>query len=708
MRYYVGVDVGGTFTDFFIISEEGKQYYSKTFTTPHDPSFSFITGLKNIAVERGISINEFVEAIDLIVHGTTMATNALLTGRYSKAALLCTKGFRDVLEIRRGLKSEFGDPMQMYNVHMRPPSPVIPRRLRLGVKERVTSEGRVIKPVSLAEIKKYLHLLEKENINSIAVCFLHSYANDINERKAAQLIRKIRPDLDLTISSELLPKVGYYERTSTTALNAVLNPIMKEYLTNLTLRLKSLNFKGTLLIMQSNGGVTTPDMATQRSVTTISSGPAAGPVACLFYASTLSKRDIICTDMGGTSFDVSILVEGRVAMVDESEFAGYKIALPTVDVISIGAGGGSIAWVDEGGMLHVGPQSAGSDPGPACYGRGGTKPTVTDANVLLGYIDPYKFLGGRFRLDINAARKSLNILADSMGCDTVTASEAIYNIVNANMSDAIRLATIKRGHDPRKFMMIAAGGAGPLHAASIADQLEIPIVLVPNSSAIFCAMGLLMSPLRYEQMKTYRILISKLNPDEIRKIIHTMMANGEKRVLAPNKDVQMSSEIYVHAKYVGQYHEIAIPISPIEINDPTLAEIIAGRFNSLHKRLYGWNMLGQPLEIVNLRVATIGVVVKPSFKLSEKTAIDVSEACHGKREIILNGQQVAVQAYEGSKLRFGHELSGPAVVDHDMTTVLIPDGFDLIVDAYNSFLIFKEDVREEVIGYMEGLKAGAD
>ncbi|MCX7170112.1 MAG: hydantoinase/oxoprolinase family protein, partial [Proteobacteria bacterium] len=480
MNYRIGVDVGGTFTDFLLIDSAGVSSVFKTSSTPKDPSIGVLDGLAEMAKYVGLSLQEFAAKIDLIVHGTTVTTNAVLTGNGVKTGLLTTAGFRDILEMRRGYREE------IYNNKLTPPKPLVPRDLRLPVTERINAAGEVVTPLDMASLRAAATQLKQEKVAAVAICFMHSYANPVHEQAAKKVVAEILPEAYLTVSSELLPQARMYERVSTAALNCYIGPILKRYLTALQLNLKNIGFTGVLLIMQSNGGVATPESTADTAVMTLLSGPASGPVAGIAFAGVQGFENCMTVDMGGTSFDAAVVQKGVPLLRSEGWINRQRLALPMLDIHTIGAGGGSIGWIDDGGLLRMGPQSAGADPGPACYGRGGKLPTCTDANLVLGYLDPNYFLGGRMKLDLAAARQAIEThIAKPLKLSLEDAAAGMYHVMNINMAAGLREITVSRGIDPREYPLVVAGGAGPIHGALIAQELEIPLILVPKESSIF-------------------------------------------------------------------------------------------------------------------------------------------------------------------------------------------------------------------------------
>ncbi|MFV2039536.1 MAG: hydantoinase/oxoprolinase family protein, partial [Acidimicrobiales bacterium] len=457
MTCKLGVDVGGTFTDFFLWTEDGSVSTYKTLSTPADPSVGVLDGLQHIAEDQGIDLAEFAGRITTIVHGTTVTTNATLTRNGAKTGLLTTRGVRDALEMRRGVREE------QYNNRLTNVVPLVPRYLRAPVTGRLDYKGVEVDGLDLDDVRAATELFANEGVEAVAICFMNSFANQAHEQAAAEVVRAELPDAFLSVSSEVLPTIRFYNRVSTTVLNSYVGPILRDYLVSLTDKLAGIGFTGVLLIMQSNGGVALPGVSVTRPAATLLSGPAGGPKAAAAYTRAAGSDDCIVVDMGGTSFDASLVRSGEAAMYQESDVARLRIALPMLAIITIGAGGGSIGWIDEGGLLRMGPQSAGADPGPACYGRGGELPTCTDANVVLGYLDPAYFAGGTIALSADEARKAITArIGEPLGVQVEEAAAGMYRVINTNMAHGVREITVERGLDPRDFPMVVAGGAGSL------------------------------------------------------------------------------------------------------------------------------------------------------------------------------------------------------------------------------------------------------
>ena len=518
MTYRLGVDVGGTFTDLVLHEVESNRLeFAKTPSTPADQSEGVTTGALQLVNRLGIS----PQAIAFFIHGTTVATNTLLERKGARTALIVTRGFRDVLQIGRQ------DRPDLYDWTIRRTEPIVPRRLRFEVTERVLHTGEVIEPVSDADVAGIVRRLEEEQVEAVAVCLLHSYAHPAHERQVGEAIRKALPDITLSISSEVAPEFKEYERMSTASINAFVAPVMERYLRSLQASIEAQGIDSDLHIMQSNGGTMSADAAVEKPVHTILSGPAAGVIGSVGLAAQAGELNTISVDMGGTSFDISLCYQGEVRRTQDSEIDRLPIKVPMVDIHTLGAGGGSIAWIDPGGALRVGPHSAGAAPGPACYGQGGAEPTVTDANLLLGRLSQDAFLGGLMKLDIGLARDAVrDRIAEPLGLGLQEAAEGIVRVVNAGMIKGIRVVSVAKGYDPREFTLVTFGGAGPLHAAELASELNIPKVLVPIAPGVTSALGLLMADLRHDLVRTVLLSSAEAKPSDLGEVYSGLEGRG--------------------------------------------------------------------------------------------------------------------------------------------------------------------------------------
>lgn len=689
MAYRIGVDVGGTFTDFLLSNEAGEFAVYKVSTTPQNPAEGVFNGLMNMALDKGLALEEFIAQVEIIVHGTTVTTNAALTGKGARTALITTAGFRDAMQMRRGIREE------QYNNRYLAPPPLVARDRCFPVKERVSVGGEVLTGLETESLVESLDRCREDNVEAIAVCFLHAYANDKNEQQAKKVIEEICPGVYLTLSSELLSQVRFYDRISTTVLNSYVGPILRDYLTNLTAKLESSGFNGILLIMQSNGGVTSPQDASCNAVCTLLSGPSAGPIAGIAYADTHDFADCITIDMGGTSFDVALVKDRSPLVVTDGSINRYRSAMPMVAIHTIGAGGGSIGWIDEMGLLQMGPQSAGAEPGPVCYGRGGMLPTCTDANLLLGYLNQDYFLGGKMSLDYDGACKAVKEkLAGPLGLDEVEVAAGMFRIINANMADGIREVSVRKGYDPREFPLVVAGGAGPIHAGMIALELEIPTVLIPRESSIFCAAGMLLSNLRHDYVRSLNVVLTSLSPDEQDLMVDYFMRmkeEGERQLLEEGIEAARIEHTFSgDMRYLGQYHEINVTFMEEEIKTLSLQEVCR-RFHQDHDRLYGYSLEEEEaaIELVNLRVSSLGITKKPHFRSRRVTAGSRNDALRGRRPVYCPEQKgfAELEVWDGDRLPEGTKLEGPVIVEQVNTTIFVPAQYTLQLDNFGNFMM---------------------
>ncbi len=696
MSFKVGIDVGGTFTDFIVAGDGQEALIHKVLSTPEDPSLAVIQGLREIAplLMPDAMFADFVGAIGTIVHGTTVTTNATLTHTGARSALITTRGVRDALEMRRGVRE------RQYDNRYTNVKPLVPRYLRAGVGGRLDRNGAEVEPLSLDDIERAIDLFEQEKIEAISICFMNAFADSTHERAAAELVRKRLPGAYLTVSTQLLPTIRFYERVSTTVLNSYVGPKLNHYLNNLVGALKDIGFDGVLLIMQSNGGVMSPQVAREKAALTLLSGPAGGPGAGLFYANALGADRCITTDMGGTSFEASVAI-ATPATVTDGEIARHKIALPLLDIHTIGAGGGSIAWLDEGGILRMGPQSAGAAPGPACYGKDGILPTTTDANLILGYLDPDYFAGAKMPLDIAAAHRAIEThIAKPMGLSVEAAAAGMYRVACNNMAQGVREVTIKRGYDPREFPFIAAGGAGPIHSCLICSELEIPLQIVPRSSSVLCAFGMLLCELKHDYVRTVVSRLDGLDWDRLDAILTEMQGEGED-VLTQERIPQARRRHVVKfdCRYLKQYHEVSfeVPLAAIERRD---AAAIARSLHGEHNRLFGYTLEAEatPIELINVRLQAIGAIEKRAHPEERYHREDAGHALKGQRRLYIpeTGSFQTARIYDGHRLRYGNRIDGPALIETVTTAIFVSAGFDCLVDRFGSFALYRKG-REDLV-----------
>lgn len=693
MSYRIGIDVGGTFTDFLLLDEQGNAEIYKTLSTPTEPSIGTMAGLEEMATSRGAKLADFLPGVSLIVHGTTITTNMVLTRRYAKTGFITVKGFRDYLNERRGMKRTLYTPKES------PPHPIVPRRLVQVVEGRIDCEGKEFIPLNEKDVYAAVEVFKKEKVEAIAVNLFFSFLNPSHELRVKEIIEKEMPGIYVCLSHQVLPQVRIYERGSTTVFNACVAPGLRAYITNLTRRLQENGFKGVLLLMQSNGGVMSPEVAMDFAVNTLLSGPAGGPKAGLFYAETHGIDDIITVDMGGTSFD-SCLIKGREPEITvENEVGEYRIAVSSLAIHTIGAGGGSIAWLDSG-ILKVGPQSAGADPGPACYGLGGEEATVSDANLVLGYLNPDYFLGGKMKVYPDKAKKVVGVnIAQPLSLDEFEAAFGIYKIVNTNMAQGVRVASVARGYDPRMCALIVAGGAGPIHACDIARELEMQLMLVPKASSVFCATGMLMSDLRHDYVRVYYSEVGRgdIDTDAINSRLVEMKDEGvatlAKEGIPPDR---MNFTYSVDLRYVAQFNEIDIPL-PLTDGRFTLDDLpeLQRAFDEKHDVLYGYNLPGTTLELICIRVRAEGITEKPKLKELPFMGEDSSPAIKTRRKIYYDTGFITVPIYDGTKMGHGYNLSGPAIIEEPTTTILVTPDYQVTCDKYGDYLIYPKGASLE-------------
>ena len=693
----IGIDVGGTFTDFLLAEDDGTSSIFKVLSTPGDPSVGLMNGLREMSSSKGMSLEDFIRNVEIIVHGTTVTTNAVLTYSGAKTGLLTTKGLRDALEMRRGIREE------QYNNRYTNVKPLVPRYLRCPVEERLDYRGDEITELNEQDVRSAVDLFRKEGVEAVAICFMNSFANNAHERSAARIVREKMPGSYLTVSSDILPSIRFYDRISTTVLNSYVGPILRSYLTSLTKKLDHIGFGGILLIMQSNGGVISPEIAMENAAVTLLSGPAAGPVAGIAYTEIQGYNDCITVDMGGTSFDAALIRNKNPLITTEGEINRLRLALPMLGIVTIGAGGGSIGWIDEGGLLRMGPKSAGSLPGPVCYDRGGELPTCTDADLVLGYLNPEYFAGGKMPLNFEKARSAIEgNIAKKLGLSVEEAAAGMYSVINTNMASGVREVSVKKGYDPREFPLVVAGGAGPIHACEIAHELEIPVIIIPKESSIFCAAGMLMSDLKHDFVKTYAARFDQMDTDYFRNLFKEMEEEGNRLLESENIEAENIEQFFsLDMRYVKQYHEVTVPITSREILDGNFDSMIA-KFHPEHNRLYGYSLEREetPVELINMRLTMIGRTEKPRFMEEEYSGEDPAAALKGKRKAYIPGlkQYREINVYDGFKLRYGNIVNGPAIIEQVNTTTFVTPEYRVASDRYGSYTMYLKDREDEFKG----------
>lgn len=679
----VGIDIGGTFTDLFVVEDGSAGRIYKSPTTPHDPSEGLLNSLLKAADAAGESLEEFLGGVSTIVHGTTIATNAVLTHQGAKTGFVTTQGFRDLLNMRRGIRGRQNDSKYA------PPAPLVSRDLIAPVRERTDVSGNEVTELNEGDVRAAAQLFREQGVEAVAVSYLWSFLDPSHERRTAEILREELPGVFVTTSSEVLPQIRAYERHSTTALNAFVGPKLQNYLANIKRQLSERGFAGTLLIVQSNGGVMSPEIASAMAVNALMSGPAAAPEAALQYARRHGSEDVITVDMGGTSFDVALVSGGEPLLTSDSEVGGYRVALPMLDIHTVGAGGGSLVWVDSGGILRVGPQSATATPGPACYGRGGTEPTTTDADLLMGYLNPEMFGDGAFSLDVEAARRAVEEkVAKPLGLSVTEAVEGIYRVVNATMAEAVNEVSVKRGFDPREFTLVVAGGAGPIHAVPIAQELGITRIIVPRESSVFCAVGTLLTDLKHMYARTFVSEVASLNLAKVSEVYREMRDEAIITLRSENVAPESIDLVFTaDMRYVGQFDEIEIPVTFHDELDRAALEQLVADFEEKHESLNGYSMSGEGTELINVRLTAFGRSTKPTLAEEPPAGPDPSAAHKGTREAIFSGTRVPVDVYDGLALRRDNRVSGPAIIEQPTTTVVLIEGYVLTVDAQGTYVI---------------------
>lgn len=678
MGYRLGVDVGGTFTDLVQVQDEtGAYYHAKTPSTPADPSLGVLEGLRLIAKNSGISPDQ----LSHVLHGTTVATNAVLEGKGARAGLLTTEGFREILHLAR---SQTPGPLAGWMIMVKPEPPASLEDTR-EVHERMDARGNVITSLDEEQVRAAVSDLTSKGIESLTVSLINSYANPAHERRIKEIIHELHPDLPVTISSDVLPEFREYERTLTACMNSYVRPRVQRYMRNLDEQLRSEGMRGEINILRSDAGLMTVDVAKENPVYAILSGPSGGVAGALFVARKAGYPNILTFDMGGTSTDVSLCEQGQPTIARETMLGFFRVKVPSVNVHSVGAGGGSIAHVPElTGALRVGPQSAGAEPGPACYGKGGEEPTVTDANVVIGHLPPH-LLGGEMQLDVAAARTAVSKIATAVGLSIEEAAQGILDIVNEHMAGALRLVSVQRGYDPRNFALVAFGGAGPMHANAVAKVMGSFPVIVPPAPGLLCATGDLVADFRQEFARTFIRVTEDVEVSEVQHILSTLAGDAVNWMEGIDRERQFLT-YSADMRYYRQGYEIPVTFEPAELRIGGL-DLLVERFSQLHEQYYGFRMEGTRTEIVNLRVVAVGKMNEPLLPEAELEGPDASSARTESHQVYFGGEWLPTTIYDRGKLRPGNIIPGPAIVtEFDSTTVILP-GYQGIVDRFFNILI---------------------
>jgi N-methylhydantoinase A len=688
--YRVGVDIGGTFTDLILVDgQTGDFTVGKALTTPAEPSRAVEAVLRDALERAGVP----ADRVSQVIHGTTLVTNSIIERNGAKTALLTTKGFRDAVEIGREHRYD------LYDLFLEMPRPLVPRYLRLEVDERLLANGEVVKAPDLGELEPLIVEMRDKGVEAVAVCLLHSYVNPEHERQVAELIERVAPELRVSISSDVVPEIREYERTSTTIANVYVQDRVDRYLHDLEQRLRDLGFKGQLFVMFSSGAIGTIDTATRFPIRLLESGPAAGALATAYYGGLIGLSDLMSFDMGGTTAKLCVIDKGEPLTANDFEVdriyrfkrgSGLPVKVPVIEMIEIGAGGGSVARIDSLGLLKVGPDSAGAEPGPVCYGQGGTEPTVTDADLVLGYLDPEFFLGGRMRLDRAAAERAIQErIADPLKLSVAEAAWGIHQIVNESMANAARVHAIERGKDPRAFPLFAFGGAGPVHAYRVAEVLHSPAMIAPFGAGVTSTVGFLAAPLAFDFVRTSYGRLDHLDWTSVNEIYDEMESNGrsilrESGVAEADVTIQRSADF----RYVGQGYEVRVPVPAGALSEPSGPRMVKA-FEEVYRRLYGREGPAVGIEIVNWRLLASGP--RPDLRLQpdgvESGGPDAARK--GKRPVYHPeyGEHRATPVYDRYRLAPGTSFAGPAIVEERESTVVVGPRGTISIDRFRNLRV---------------------
>ena len=685
MSVRIAVDIGGTFTDATLIDEEsGNVSIAKVLTTPSDPSEGFMKAVDRVLAAGKVGATQ----VGFVIHATTVATNSIIEGKIARSGFVTTDGFRDLLEIARQVRPT------LYDTQFEKAKPLVPRDRAVVVRERLGPKGEVLLPLDEASVREAAAILRREEVQSVAVCLLHSYVNPEHEQRVGAILAEELPGIPISLSAEVAPEFREYLRASTTVINAVIRPIVERYLERIEGRLEAAGVRAQLLVMQSSGGVFSSAAARRNPVFMVESGPAAGVIASAYLGETLGRPDILSFDMGGTTAKVGLIRDGHPSVtknynvgghasagIGGLSLSGYPVRTPVVDLVEIGAGGGSIAWVDSGGLLRVGPQSAGADPGPVCYRRGGVEPTVTDANVVLGRLNPVYFLGGEIGLDVKGAARAIEEhCAGQLGLSVTEAAHGIIEIANAAMVNALHLISVQRGFDPRDFVLVGFGGAGPVHANALARDAQMPTLLIPRSPGIFSATGLLTTDLKRDSAVTIMRPLDTLDAAQAEAMFVRLEQRGREElqgegVAAAAIECLRQTDL----RYVGQSYELTIPAG----------EGLLERFHAEHDRTYGFNAPAEPVEVVSLRLTCIGRIAKPRPSRLDTGGPVVPKQ---RRPVYFAeaGEYVDCPIYDRYALPAGAVLTGPVVIEEFDSTTVVHPSFTARVDDTGNLIIEKE------------------
>jgi N-methylhydantoinase A len=684
MGYMIGVDVGGTFTDFSVFHREsGELFHFKHSSTPEDPSGAIVEGIKKILEMKNAKSVD----VDYLAHGTTVSTNALIEKKGAKLGLITTRGFKDLMEIGRQNRPS------LYNLLAQKPEPLILPGMNFGVTERIRFDGSIETPLDEDDVRKTIKLLKSRGTEAIAVCTLFSFLNPIHEKRIAEIIGEEYPDIYVTTSSNLAPEFREYSRMSTTVLNSYLGPVMKKYVRNFRDSIKNIGITVEPYVTQSNGSIISIKETIDCPVKTAVSGPSAGVIGAVYIGRQCEADKIITFDMGGTSADISLIENYKPQISNERNVEGFPARIPMINIVTIGAGGGSIAKVDEGRALKVGPESAGAIPGPACYNRGGTLPTVTDANIILGKLNQRKILNGRMDVVIENAYAAIDKhITAKLGINRHAAANGIISVVNSNMVRAIRSVSVERGYDVREFTLLAFGGAGPLHACEVADQLGIRKVLIPPSPGTLCSLGLLMADTKFDLSQTKIMAGNSSNLREMRRQFAELVEAGT--ALLDREKIPQERRCFtgsVDIRYVRQNFEINIPVPEGEMDEKKLDQVIAA-FHKEHKRSYGYCNEKVPVQLINFRISAIGIIDKPGLsEVPRVRGVSAPEPFEKRRVLFLDQTEyIEIGVYSRSDFKPGSSLEGPVILEQMDSTLVVPPNWKLNADNYENLKLIRE------------------
>jgi N-methylhydantoinase A len=682
----LGIDIGGTFTDLVLLDESnGMMYFGKTLTTYPDPTLGIINGVNGLMQQH----NKAFENVNTLVHGTTLVTNAVIERKGAKTALITTKGFEDVLEIGREMRYD------IYDIFITMPKPLVPANLRKGIAERMDKNGNIINALKIVEAKKILLQLQKDGVQSVAVSLLHSYANNQHEKAIGKLIEQKFPNISYSLSCEVMPEIREYERTSATVMNAYVQPLTNQYLKNLSKKLNVLGFAGIIHIMNSAGRLTTIEGAQKTPVHLLESGPAGGTMAGVYYARLMGKKDLLAFDMGGTTAKASMIrnllpeITNHFEAAREKRFkkgSGLPVRIPVIDMIEIGAGGGSIAQINHLGLLTVGPQSASSNPGPACYNNGGLQPTVTDADLILGFLNEDYFLGGTMQLQKKLAIAAIkNKIAKPLGISVEAAAWGIHRIVNESMANAAKVHIIEKGLDPRAFSMLAFGGAGPVHAFNVARLMHSPQLIIPSGAGVLSALGFLVSPVATEEITSYVCTLNNLDFKKVNSFLKVMKEKGLLFLTkAGIKKNAATITIVSDMRYIGQGHEITVSIPSEKLSQKSIA-IIQQNFKNEYVLRYGKHIDNILIEAVTWRVLVSGP--SPQLKTKQSVIGTHTNAVKATRKVYWGKNFEDTPVYDRYALKVNHKINGPCIIEEFESTTVIGKNSSFIIDEFKNIVI---------------------